>query len=211
MAIVNKPNTFSGNTTISSSQINSNFDTLYNEFNGSISAANLADDAVTSAKLADNAVVTANITDANVTPAKLVAGTGTSWAWQSWTPTWTNVTISSSTVVAKYLQTGKTVNCLLAITGAGSFAVSGSMILTAPVNISSNYTAREVIGQCSINDVSTGAFYLGQVWRASATTVEILVGVTDATYLKANATTNTVPMTWTNGDIISATFTYEAA
>ncbi len=70
MAIVNKPNTFSGNTTISSSEINSNFDTLYNEFNGSISAANLADDAVTAAKLADNAVVTANITDATITPVK---------------------------------------------------------------------------------------------------------------------------------------------
>lgn len=74
MAIVNKPNTFSSNTTISSSEINSNFDTLYNEFNGSISAANLADDAVTSAKLADNAVVEANITDGAVAGTKL--GTG---------------------------------------------------------------------------------------------------------------------------------------
>ena len=71
MAIVNKPNTFSGNTTISSSEINSNFDTLYNEFNGSISAANLADDAVTAAKLADNAVVAANISSDSVTATKI--------------------------------------------------------------------------------------------------------------------------------------------
>lgn len=71
MAIVNKPNTFSGNTTISSSEVNSNFDTLYNEFNGSISAANLADDAVTAAKLADNAVVAANIDSGAVDGTKL--------------------------------------------------------------------------------------------------------------------------------------------
>jgi len=78
MAIVNKPNTFSGNTTISSSEVNSNFDTLYNEFNGSISAANLADDAVTAAKLADNAVVAANISSDSVTATKIDwASTGT--------------------------------------------------------------------------------------------------------------------------------------
>ena len=71
MAIVNKPNTFSGNTTISSSEVNSNFDTLYNEFNGSISSANLVDDAVTAAKLADNAVVTANISSDAVTATKI--------------------------------------------------------------------------------------------------------------------------------------------
>jgi len=78
MSIVNKPNTFSGNTTISSSEVNSNFDTLYNEFNGSISAANLADDAVTAAKLADNAVVAANISSDSVTATKIDwASTGT--------------------------------------------------------------------------------------------------------------------------------------
>lgn len=71
MAIVNKPNTFSSNTTISSSEVNSNFDTLYNEFNGSISAANLADDAVTSAKIADDSIDTLNVKDGAITGAKI--------------------------------------------------------------------------------------------------------------------------------------------
>jgi hypothetical protein len=84
MGTIIKPNSFSASTTISSSQVNSNFDTIYNEFNGSISAANLATDAVTTvkiadsnittAKLADNAVTTAKITNASVTADKLSTG-----------------------------------------------------------------------------------------------------------------------------------------
>lgn len=71
MAQVTKPNTFSANTTISSSEVNENFDTIYNEFNGSISAANLATDAVTTAKITDSNVTTAKIADSNVTTAKI--------------------------------------------------------------------------------------------------------------------------------------------
>ena len=83
MGSIIKPNTFASGETIIASDFNDNFDTIYNEFNGSISSANLAtgavtttklaDDAVTAAKLADDAVVTANITNASVTSEKLNA------------------------------------------------------------------------------------------------------------------------------------------
>lgn len=84
MSVLAKPHTFSANTTISSSQMNSNFDTLYNDYNGGIAAVNLATDAVTTAKIADlnvtagklasNAVTTAKVTDDAVTSAKLEYG-----------------------------------------------------------------------------------------------------------------------------------------
>lgn len=64
MAIISRPNTYTSSTTISSSEVNDDFDTIYNEFNGSIAAANLATDSVTTAKIAD----------ANVTNAKLATG-----------------------------------------------------------------------------------------------------------------------------------------
>lgn len=73
MAIISVPNTFSANTTISSSEVNANFSTIYNEFNGSITAANLATDAVTTGKIADEAVTTAKIGPGAVTSAKLSA------------------------------------------------------------------------------------------------------------------------------------------
>jgi len=78
MTVIAKPNTFSPNTTISSSDMNDNFDTLYNDYNGSIAAANLAASAVTTAKIADSNVTTAKIADSNVTTAKIADGAVTS-------------------------------------------------------------------------------------------------------------------------------------
>ena len=71
MGNVSKPNTFTSNTTISPSEVNDNFDTIYNEFNGSIDASNLATDSVATAKIADDNVTTAKIADDAVTYAKI--------------------------------------------------------------------------------------------------------------------------------------------
>lgn len=70
MSNIAKPNTFSSSTPISSSQVNANFDTIYNDYNGNVSEANLADDAVTTDKVADSAVTTAKIASSAVTPVK---------------------------------------------------------------------------------------------------------------------------------------------
>lgn len=78
MSTVSKPNTFSANTVISPSEVNSNFDTIYTEFNGNISAANLATSAVSTAKVADSAVTTAKINDLAVTTAKIADANVTS-------------------------------------------------------------------------------------------------------------------------------------
>lgn len=61
MSNISKPNSFSSGTTISSSEVNDNFDTIYNDYNGNISAANLADSAVSTAKIADGAVTAAKL------------------------------------------------------------------------------------------------------------------------------------------------------
>lgn len=74
MSIISKPNTFSPNTSISSSQVNANFDTIYNDYNGGIAAANLATGAVTTAKIADGNVTTVKIGDDQVTAAKVADG-----------------------------------------------------------------------------------------------------------------------------------------
>lgn len=58
---ITKPFTFSPNTVIRSAQVNSNLDTLYNEFNGGIGVENLEANSVGTSELADNAVGTAEI------------------------------------------------------------------------------------------------------------------------------------------------------
>lgn len=84
MGTATKPYAYSPNTTISSSEMNANLDTIYNEFNGSIDATNLASNAVTGAKIADSNVTTAKIDDGDVTSAVLgadsVTATKIDWA-----------------------------------------------------------------------------------------------------------------------------------
>jgi hypothetical protein len=71
MSSINKPYTFTDNTAAEASEVNANFDTIYNDYNGGISATNLATGAVTTAKIADSNVTTTKIADANVTTPKL--------------------------------------------------------------------------------------------------------------------------------------------
>jgi len=139
MSIVNKPNTFSGNTTISSSEVNSNFDTLYNEFNGSISAANLADDAVTAAKLADNAVVAANISSDSVTATKIDwASTGADGG--IWWEELGRTTLASDgdTISVTGLEARKYIRIIVNTTGTGLI----SQILRFNNDTGNNYAYR---------------------------------------------------------------------
>lgn len=101
MALVNKPYTFSAGASIVASEHNSNYDTIYNEFNGSISNANIsASAAISDSKLAQLAtagkVSGASITlltslpsGAGIVPtANLGSGTATSAKYLKGDQTW---------------------------------------------------------------------------------------------------------------------------
>lgn len=219
MGIINKPNDFTANTTASASEVNDNFDTIYNEFNGSIAAANLATGAVTTAKIADSNVTTAKIADDNVTaakladdsvfPANLTSGlSGSTWAWQSWTPTFTNLSGGTITT-AKYAQIGKTVFYVLKYTLAGA-GVAGSVTFTLPVTANANFDVAQVIGTTRFEDTGTGVSF-GVVDVASSTTGRMLVYSTGGTYLTPTALSSTIPHIWANTDIIRIVGSYEAA
>lgn len=59
-----KPYTYVAGGTIRASELNSNFDTAYNELQGNIGTANLLDNAITTAKIIANAVTTAKLDSA---------------------------------------------------------------------------------------------------------------------------------------------------
>lgn len=71
MALIEKPNTFTDGTAAEASEVNDNFDEIYDEFNGSINSANLSSDAVATGNIADDAVTTPKIDDAAVTTDKV--------------------------------------------------------------------------------------------------------------------------------------------
>lgn len=206
MGTISKPNNFSANTTISSSAVNANFDEIYDEFNGNISAANLAADAVTTAKIADDAVTGAKIADATVTSANLAIQ-----AWQSWTPTLVN--LSGGTLnFAKYIQIGKSVFFRFKYTLAGA-GVAGSVTFTLPVAASSDYSNHEIeIGQVQYVDAET-QLYRGTAIALLSTTVANLrtVAVAGANVVNATSLSSTVPFTWGASDTINIQGFYEAA
>lgn len=145
----------------------------------------------------------------NIQPLNLVSGTGSSWAWQTWTPTLVNLS-GGTLVYSKYTQIGKTVHCRFLYTLAGA-GVAGAVTATLPVTASSQYTTANLFnGSVMLRDTGTLVYSGATAW-ASATTVEFQVQNASATYLSLGSLSSTVPHTWANTDQIQASFSYEAA
>lgn len=160
----------------------------------------------------NNSVVTANITDGAVTPAKLVSGTGSSWTWASWAPTWTNVTVGAGTVTAKYIQDGKTVHFRLNFILSGS-TISGLIGFSLPVTAATHAStvALSQIGTGRILDTGT-TVYMAAVALGTTTRADIQAISRPTTYLERVNTSGTVPIAaWADNDEIYVEGKYEAA
>lgn len=170
---------------------------------------------VASSKVGTNGVITASVTDSAITPAKLFAGTGASWAWQTWTPTWAGITTGNGvTTTAKYIQIGKTVFFRIVFTCGSTSALASGVDTTfsLPVTSASGYNASaSILGNFWFNHIGTN-YYRGDVCFSS-TTVAVLVlnkvATTDVVakpFNSANATSS-----FAASDIITAEGFYEAA
>ena len=155
----------------------------------------------------DSAIVTAKVADAAVTPAKLLAGTGTTWVWQTWTPTFVN--LSGGTLnYSKYIQIGKTVHFRLKYTLAGA-NISGAVTFTTPTSIISGLDSSDTFIEGVTTYLDTGtAVRAGSLRGNSSTAVEF---VADNGSTVMVSLSSTVPHTWANTDVLAASGTYEAA
>lgn len=205
MGLISRPNSYTANTTIVASEVNDDFNTIYNEFNGGIGAANLATDAVTEAKLADGTVTTAKLADTSVTNAKLETGAGEpGGAWDDWTPTLVN--LSGGTITyAKYKKVGRTVNIRFKYTLAGA-GVAGDVTMTLPVTAAA-YGAGDICAGATHHLDANGNDRVGLCRFNSTTVVNILTCNTSGTPI---ALSSTEPFTWASGDNITVGFTYES-
>lgn len=212
MANVVKPNTFTNNTAALASEVNDNFDTIYDDYNGNIDSSNLATNAVVSASITDASVITAKINDGAVTPAKLTSGTGSSWSYQSWSPSYSNITVGNGTVTAKYVQMGKTVFFRFTFVLGGTSAIGTGPTISLPVtSVSYPGTAvRMPIGEGTHFDTSSGNSYPARARWASTTTMTTIHfdGSSPEGYA---SDTSTSPFTWATGDEIHLQGFYEAA
>lgn len=160
----------------------------------------------------NDSVVTASVTDGAITPAKLVSGTGAGWSWQSYVPTFSNLTIGNGTLTASYIQIGKTVFFRMSVVFGTTTSVSGAVVVALPVT-SVAYMGgggQPPIGIARILDAGINAFG-GAVFWATTGTANLQVYNASATYLQFSDTSSTIPMTWGNGDAFSLSGSYEAA
>lgn len=149
--------------------------------------------------------------DGAVIPDKLQASTGTTWVWQSWTPSWTNVTVGGGgSVNARYTQIGKAVFCELIFTyGAGS-SISGLPTFTLPVPVSPAYTGTFEVGGGRITDAGTSVG-VAAVRITTSSTASVYVLNTATAYVGFSQISSTVPMTWANTDSFMISFYYQGA
>ena len=131
-------------------------------------------------------------------------------AWQSWTPTWTNLTIGNATVLAKYIQIGKTVFFRVQVTLGSSSVMGTAPDFTLPVTASA-YNVRTKV--CDVHIEDNGASnYRAQGTLLTTTTIGLVI-VTAATYISpfGQNITSTNPFPWTTGDYFLMQGFYEAA
>ena len=166
-------------------------------------------------------IATPKLADGAVTPEKLITGTGTSWAWQSWTPTLTgastNPTLGTNSVAeGRYTQIGKTVICQINIKfgTSGTNAGSGNYYISLPVAAKtalSEYKSMP-IGFLRAQDASTanGAVFFPEVETSTTAQLVYYQGIGGTG--QASGVTHNAPWAWSTSDLVCAgTITYEAA
>ena len=131
--------------------------------------------------------------------------------WATWTPTYSNITVGNGTVVARYVQHGKTILCDFTFTLGSTSSIGTSPTITLPVTATSQYVAdRTNVGGSQMRDTGT-ATYLGTVYLPDTTHMSTLASNSSGTYLSGSPVTASVPFTWTTGDILYLRAVYEAA
>jgi hypothetical protein len=159
-----------------------------------------------------NSVTATAIAAGGVQPQALVAGTGTGWTWQSWSPTYANLTIGNGTVSASYTQIGKTVFFYWTFVMGNTSVVGTSPTISFPVTTASKYQSNDKLGTGASKSGATDSF-LSAAWVTTTTFCPVAWGAA-STYVGGLATlTATVPGTWSGAaaDYIRLSGFYEAA
>lgn len=174
--------------TIDASDVNNPINTIVNVINGGLDST--------------------NVSAGGLTPANLTSGTGTSWAWQSWTPTYDDITVGSGTAVAKYIQIGKTVHWRYHFTFGSGSSVGSAPTLTLPVNCITTDLDNSFIGTGRMIDANSTDFIAYSIKSINAQHTQPVYDAGDGT---VGAVSSTAPFTWATGDEIILSGTYEAA
>ncbi len=131
-------------------------------------------------------------------------------AWQTWTPTYTNLSGGTLTY-STYIQIGKIVYYKWKYTlGGANVSGSSSIQFTLPATLSSNYCVQMPIGRGG-SQQGSGSIFDYVVLPKDTATAFVYVISASSSYANAVQITSTVPVTWGSGDVIAVQGMYEAA
>lgn len=122
------------------------------------------------ATVINGSIDSTNITDGGVTPNELTSGTGSTWAWTSYTPTavgWTG----TPTTGGRYIQMGKTVIWEFSVTGTSN---ATGATLTLPVTARNAGSVNFEAATLGLTDNSAGLTNGGRATIIPATSATIL-------------------------------------
>lgn len=134
----------------------------------------------------------------------------TGGAWNTYTPTLTNISLGNGTLSGKYFRAGRFIKFKLKLTFGSTTSVSGHMTVGLPVAYAEDVDVPEFAALLYDASASLQRFP-GRVMAITTTTVAVNAVKSDGTYLVETVTSSTVPFTWTTSDFLIVSGTYEAA
>lgn len=177
--------------TATASSVNTPLSTIYNDYNGNITDANIASGAA-------------------IAFSKISGGTSTSLgAWIAYTPTYTNLTVGNGVHQSFYQQVGKTVTVRFGFAMGSTSSMGTAPTLTLPVTSVSTYTNGEWIGAMRMVAAATG--FQGYVQWNNITTANLVAINAAGTFVQDSNITSTTPATWGTTGSFYGTIVYEAA
>ena len=137
---------------------------------------------------------------------------GTNWLpintkYQTWTPSYTNLTVGNGTVIARYIQFGKFVDFIFEFTLGSTSSIGTGPVISLPVAGATIVSSWNGTARFLDNGVTN---YIGAL-NISSSGIRPQTVVVTGTYADAQGgITATAPFTWTTGDVLSIGGTYEA-
>lgn len=184
-----------GVTGVNAAATNTPLSTIFNDYNGNITDANIASNAA-------------------VAFSKISGGSASALtAWTSYVPVWTNVTIGNAVVTARYVQIGKKVVARITVVWGSTTSASSNIVFSLPVTsvAVAGTTNVSTIGYGTMYDVSGALVYDSNVTHLSTTTAGVITKAANGTWVTNSTATNASPVTWANTDEWAWTLIYEAA
>jgi hypothetical protein len=132
--------------------------------------------------------------------------------WTTFVPTLIGVTVGNGTFnYAKFKTIGKTVNIGINFQFGSTSAVTGDIQIEVPTAISRTANRTAPVISAIFRDDTPSVFSIASCFPSTTSSRRIILRATNAagTYLSSTTASSTIPFTWTTGDEILFTGSYE--